>query len=182
VQVAVLFHGATRLNAKDVRLFRQFPAERLQVAAVSATLAHTLEQDLGRPVRTVRIALDPQAFCQQLLGREQARQALGLPEGAPVLGAVGRLVESKGFAMLIEAFAEARARMPGAQLAIWVMASCARTCRPVPRRWGWPTACVSAAIVTIWRGCIRRSTGCWCPRARKGSGWYCRRRYCPRYR
>jgi hypothetical protein len=72
VQVAVLFHGATRLNAKDVRLFRQFPAERLQVAAVSATLARTLEQDLGRPVRTVRIALDPQAFCQQLLGREQA--------------------------------------------------------------------------------------------------------------
>jgi glycosyltransferase involved in cell wall biosynthesis len=107
VQVAVLFHGATRLNAKDVRLFRQFPAERLQVAAVSATLARTLEQD-GRPVRTVRIALE--AFGQQLLGREQARQALGLPDGGPVLGAVGRLVESKGFAMLIEAFAEARAR------------------------------------------------------------------------
>lgn len=118
LQVAVLFHGTTRLNAEDVRLFRQFPAERLRVAAVSATLARTLEQDLGRPVRTVRIALDPHAFCQQLLGREQARQALGLAEGGPVLGAVGRLVESKGFAMLIEAFAEARMRMPGAQLAI----------------------------------------------------------------
>lgn len=118
VQAAVLFHGTTRLNAKDVRLFRQFPAERLRVAAVSATLARALEQDLGRPVRTVRIALDPRAFGQQLLGREQARQALGLSGSGPVLGAVGRLVESKGFAMLIEAFAEARARQPSAQLVI----------------------------------------------------------------
>lgn len=118
LQVAVLFHGVTRLNARDIRLFRQFPAERLRVAAVSATLARTLEQALGRPVRSVRVALDPHAFGQQLLGREQARQALGLADGGPVLGAVGRLVESKGFAMLIEAFAVARTRQPGAQLVI----------------------------------------------------------------
>ncbi|WP_194789760.1 glycosyltransferase [Pseudomonas sp. UFMG81] len=118
VQVAVLFHGTTRLTGKDVRLFGQFPAERLRVAAVSATLAQALAHDLGRPVQTLRVALDPQAFGRQLLGREQARQALGLSagEGGPVLGAVGRLVESKGFGMLIEAFAQART--PGMQLVI----------------------------------------------------------------
>ncbi len=35
-----------------------------------------------------------------------------------MLGAVGRLVESKGFEMLIEAFAKASARQPDLQLAI----------------------------------------------------------------
>jgi glycosyltransferase involved in cell wall biosynthesis len=119
VRAKVLFHGMTRLNASDVSLLNRLPAERLSIAAVSHTLARSLEQDIGRPVQTLRMAFDPQAFTRPLLGREQARQALALPQGAgQVLGAVGRLVESKGFEMLIEAFAKGAAGRPDMRLAI----------------------------------------------------------------
>lgn len=119
VRAKVLFHGMTRLNASDVNLLNGLPAERLSIAAVSHTLARSLEQDIGRPVQTLRMAFDPQAFTIPLLSREQARRALALPQtGRPLLGAVGRLVESKGFEMLIEAFACAAAQQPGMQLAI----------------------------------------------------------------
>jgi len=118
VRAKVLFHGMTRLNASDVRLLNRLPAERLSIAAVSHTLARSLQQDIGRPVQTLRMAFDPQAFARPLLSREQARQALALPTGGLLLGAVGRLVESKGFEMLIEAFANAATHQPGMHLAI----------------------------------------------------------------
>ena len=119
VRAKVLFHGKTRLTASDIRLLRTLPAERLSIAAVSHTLAEALERDLGRPVQTLRMALDPRAFVEPLLSREQARQALALqPGNGQVLGAVGRLVESKGFEMLIEAFAKAAIHKPDLQLAI----------------------------------------------------------------
>jgi len=119
LRAKVLFHGKTRLNSGDIRLLRGLPPDRLSIAAVSQTLAESLQRDLGRPVQTLRMALDPLAFSGPLRSRDQARQALRLPHDAElILGAVGRLVESKGFEMLIEAFAQARARQPGLQLAI----------------------------------------------------------------
>ncbi|WP_085676732.1 MULTISPECIES: glycosyltransferase [unclassified Pseudomonas] len=117
VRAKVLFHGMTRLNDSDVKLLNRLPVERLSIAAVSHTLARSLEHDIGRPVQTLRMAFDPQAFARPLLSREQARQVLALPARGLLLGAVGRLVESKGFEMIIEAFARA-AGHTGMQLAI----------------------------------------------------------------
>ncbi|WP_060484693.1 glycosyltransferase [Pseudomonas sp. NBRC 111123] len=119
LQAKVLFHGMTRLNANDVLLLNELPADRLSIAAVSQTLARSLERDIGRPVQTLRMAFDPQAFARKLLSCEQARQMLALPQtSGQVLGAVGRLVESKGFETLIKAFAKGAASKPDMRLVI----------------------------------------------------------------
>ncbi|AGZ33312.1 glycosyl transferase [Pseudomonas sp. SWI6] len=115
----VLFHGGTRLSAADIRLLREQPSDRLNLAAVSQTLAQSLSHDLGKPVRTLRIALDPKAVAESSLNAAQARHTLKLlPPPNLVFGAVGRLVEGKGFEMLIEAFAKAASRQAHLHLAI----------------------------------------------------------------
>lgn len=119
VRAVVLFHGMTRLRRTDRKLFEQFSETRLTVAAVSQTLADSLQRDLHRPVAVLRSAFDPSAFCAAMLSREQARAQLGLAaDNAPVLGAVGRLVGSKGFACLLDAFAAVTSRRPEARLVI----------------------------------------------------------------
>jgi glycosyltransferase involved in cell wall biosynthesis len=119
VRAVVLFHGATRLRRADLKLFGQFPAAQLTLAAVSQTLADSLECYLQRPVAVLRSAFDPVAFCAAALSREEARMRLGLPlDAAPVLGAVGRLVDGKGFGCLLEAFAGVLPGWPDARLVI----------------------------------------------------------------
>ena len=119
VRVVVVFHGVTRMRRSDKKLFEQFPAEQLTLAAVSQTLAQSIERFLQRPVTVLRSAFDPVVFRAAALSREQARIRLGLPlEGSPVLGAVGRLVDGKGFSCLLEAFAGVSAHLPDARLVI----------------------------------------------------------------
>lgn len=119
VRVVVLFHGVTRLRRTDRALFEQFSDSRLTLAAVSQTLARSLEDDFERPVGVLRSAFDPEAFRSAMLPRRAARTRLGLlDENSPVLGAVGRLVGSKGFACLLSAFVAVSARRPGARLVI----------------------------------------------------------------
>lgn len=119
VRVAIVFHGKTRLRRADVALLRSIPGSRLSIVAVSQTLASALEQDLGIPVNVLRTALEPKGFRRGLLEPEQARQALNLPtQGVRVMGAVGRLVDSKGFDYLLEAFAQASQQQPDLRLVI----------------------------------------------------------------
>ncbi|MBN2991742.1 glycosyltransferase [Pseudomonas cedrina subsp. fulgida] len=119
VRAVVVFHGATRMRRADQKLFAQFPQAQLTLAAVSQTLAHSIERFLQRPVTVLRSAFDPVAFRAAALSRAQARTRLGLPlEGSPVLGAVGRLVDGKGFGCLLDAFAAVSADQPDARLVI----------------------------------------------------------------
>lgn len=119
VRAAIVFHGQTRLHRGDIALLRSFQAPQVTLVAVSQTLADDLQRDLGVPVQVLRSALEPEGFRQVLLGREAARQSLGLPvEWGPVLGAVGRLVDSKGFDQLIDSFALALQRQPDMRLVI----------------------------------------------------------------
>lgn len=118
LRAVVMFHGETRIRPADVALLGAFDPSRLTLAAVSQTLADSLASDLQIPVVAVRGALDPVDFRSKLLSRQQARSRLQLPEDAPVVGAVGRLVDNKGFACLIEAFARARQQQPQLRLVI----------------------------------------------------------------
>lgn len=119
VRAAIIFHGETRLHSSDVALLRSVRAPRVRLLAVSQTLASSLAEALGVPVQVLRSALDPEDFRQRLLSRERARTMLGLPQaGGPILGAVGRLVDSKGFDYLLDAFALARQQQPDLRLVI----------------------------------------------------------------
>ncbi|MDU9021600.1 glycosyltransferase family 4 protein [Pseudomonas corrugata] len=118
IRVVVIFHGSTRLNAESCELLRRFPASRLALAAVSRTLAASLQDDLELPVTALRSALDPVAFRSALVPCTQARARLGLAAEQRVFGAIGRLVDDKGFACLLEAFALAAKNQPDWRLVI----------------------------------------------------------------
>jgi glycosyltransferase involved in cell wall biosynthesis len=67
----------------------------------------------------MRSAFDPASFRSAVLTREQARARLGLPlDNTPVLGAVGRFEDKKGFACLFEAFTSALQQRPDLRLVI----------------------------------------------------------------
>ena len=67
----------------------------------------------------MRSAFDPASFRSAVLTREQARARLGLPlDDTPVLGAVGRFEDKKGFACLLEAFTSALQQRPDLRLVI----------------------------------------------------------------
>jgi glycosyltransferase involved in cell wall biosynthesis len=119
IRAVVVFHGSTRLRDQHRVLFRQFPIERLTLAAVSQTLANALQDDLQLPVTALRSAFEPEAFRARLLERRQARRVFDLPaDGIRVLGAVGRLVSDKGFDYLLDAFALSLQRNPDLNLVI----------------------------------------------------------------
>src|SRR5690606_21314233 len=73
-----------------------------------------------RPEQVVAIdnAVDVDALEAQLVDRERARIHLGLPADAAVIGSIGRLVEKKGHADLIRAFARIAGAHPRTHLAI----------------------------------------------------------------
>lgn len=92
-------------------LFGSIPAHRLKLIAVSEALAESLCEDLRRPVSATRTAMNPHSFKQALLCRDEARARLGIDNACTLLGAVGRLVEEKGFLPMLDVLYElARAR------------------------------------------------------------------------
>lgn len=73
-------------------------------------------------VRHLNNGIDSQRFSQQRLDPErqqQLRQSLGiLPNDDPIIGTIGRLTREKGFAYLIEAFAQLVSQFPRVRLLI----------------------------------------------------------------
>lgn len=101
-QVIVVFHGQSRIRGSDPMLFSALPAHRLRLVAVSEALAESLSGTLGRPVTATRTAMNPYSFKQALISREEARARLGVDNACTLLGAVGRLVEEKGYLAMLD--------------------------------------------------------------------------------
>jgi glycosyltransferase involved in cell wall biosynthesis len=102
LRIVVVFHGQSRIRQADQLLFGSIPAPRLKLVAVSEALAESLGEKLGRSVLATRTATNPRSFKQALLSRDEARAKLGADNTCILLGAVGRLVEDKGFLPMLD--------------------------------------------------------------------------------
>ena len=101
-------------------LTRWLAAQANTVIAISDSLAAFVRDAEGVPgPKIVRIhyGLDP-ALVAAKAHPGKLRAELGLSDEAPLVGAVGRLTEQKGYRYLLEAFAIVRRSLPQAQLVI----------------------------------------------------------------
>jgi len=106
LRVIVVFHGQSRMRRSDPKLFDAIAAHRLRLVAVSEALAEFLSAKLERAVFATRTAMNPHSFKQELISRDDARIRLGVDSASIVLGAVGRLVEEKGFLPMLDVLSE----------------------------------------------------------------------------
>ena len=74
--------------------------------------ARWLAKRLRRKAQTIYNALDIGRFERERPDRQALRRALGIPEDAYLVGSVGRLVEQKGYDVLVEAAALVCQRSP----------------------------------------------------------------------
>ncbi|HXG05457.1 MAG TPA: TIGR03088 family PEP-CTERM/XrtA system glycosyltransferase, partial [Candidatus Binatia bacterium] len=125
--VRLVVHGEHGREAADPegRNRRRNRLRRLLAPLVShwVTVSHDLRRWLvhhvgipGERVTTIHNGVDTHRFAEG--DREGAREALGLPAGAPVVGTVGRLDPVKDHARLVAAFRAVVAERPDALLLI----------------------------------------------------------------
>ena len=102
------------------RWFAEFFAKRLALLAVSDAVRDEIRQRLPRRaperIETLHNRLDVEAVRSQIVAREEARQILGIPQQAVVVGNVGRLHPDKDQTTLIAAFAKALPGLPATAL------------------------------------------------------------------
>jgi glycosyltransferase involved in cell wall biosynthesis len=105
------------------RLFAGLFKRRLSLLGVSNAVRDDMRESLpawtAERIETLYNRIDIQALQAELLDRDAAREALGLPVDAWVVGNVGRLHPDKDQATLIRGFAQALPQLPaGSRLAI----------------------------------------------------------------
>jgi glycosyltransferase involved in cell wall biosynthesis len=106
-EIVVQSGGALRLE----RFLAHHFADK--VVCMSQAIADQLDP---ANVEVVRETVDPSEFRPDLAGRFRARA--GIPDDAPLVGAVGRLDTWKGFDVLLDAFEAAKGRRPDLHLVV----------------------------------------------------------------
>lgn len=116
-------HGLNRTRSWGRRLTNRIILKRVgKIIAISESVRQdVLISNRGidpSKVVTVRNGINLESVDSEALSRHEARSMLGVTDKGVIFGTVGRLVETKGHACLIEAFSEARRRMPEARLVV----------------------------------------------------------------
>lgn len=118
------FHdGAGRAKATLLAAAERLAARHLTTRIVTVCDGErdlALRWRVGRPelFRTVLTGIDPAPFAQPA-DRAALRRGLGVPEGAPLVGAVGRLITQKAPLDFVRAAANVHAARPDAHF-VWV--------------------------------------------------------------
>ncbi|MDP2984543.1 MAG: glycosyltransferase [Candidatus Latescibacter sp.] len=125
IPLLIQLHGSDVFTAEKNPLFRRMARFAAESAAYITTPSPDLAARLGAiGVDTTKIGLVPNTvesnFSSDVTPAEAARlkEKLGIPDGCPVILAMGRMVHVKGFAYLIEAFARITEDYPRARLVL----------------------------------------------------------------
>nr|WP_288465917.1 glycosyltransferase [uncultured Pseudomonas sp.] len=115
-------HAFGDYQRRSRRLFANFFAKRLFLLGVSNAVRDDMRACLGgwssERIETLYNRIDVEAVQAEQLSREAAREHLGLPQGAWIVGNVGRLHPDKDQATLIRGFALAFPQLPSDSLLV----------------------------------------------------------------
>lgn len=105
-RVVLTVHNYPNLGSGPRALWRRARARLAaalcdEVVSVSSDCAGQIAAVCGRPVRAILNGTAPRETAED---RIALRRELGVPEGAPLIGAVGALEARKGFPVLLDAF------------------------------------------------------------------------------
>jgi glycosyltransferase involved in cell wall biosynthesis len=116
-------HGMAFVR-RERRRERLFRVSLLRTAVVAVVCESTRDYVVAnrivprRLTRVVPSGIRVDAFAHGRPARAAARERLGVPADAFVVGTVGRLVDDKDHALLVEAFSRTAARRPSARLVV----------------------------------------------------------------
>ena len=114
--VISVHHNYNDYSRWSRRLLVNFYQKRILMLGVSDSVSDDLRRDLkGWPaehIQTLYNRIDVAVAKKQIVTKEDAREALTLPESAWILGNVGRLHHDKDQETLIKAFAKALPELP----------------------------------------------------------------------
>jgi sugar transferase (PEP-CTERM/EpsH1 system associated) len=104
-------HGTLQLSRRQVTAQRWGWTRVDELLSVSSRLAERMARDVGFPIDRIRVIRNGVSLDRFSTDRRaQARAALNVPDDAVVIGAVGRLVDVKDHAGLIDSMALLRSR------------------------------------------------------------------------
>ncbi|AMR65715.1 glycosyltransferase [Aquipseudomonas alcaligenes] len=113
-------HAFGDYKRRTRQLFANFFRKRLALLGVSDAVRDDMRACLpgwpGERIETLYNRIDIAAVQAEQVSREAAREHLGLPQGAWVVGNVGRLHPDKDQATLIRGFAQALPQLPAGSL------------------------------------------------------------------
>ncbi len=144
---AVTLHGSDIFMAERNPLFRRMARYALERAAHVTSCSADLRDRLlalggERHADKVHLVANGTELLPRSVATEGVRQRWQLPAEAPLLVAVGRLVDKKGFRYLLEAMPSLRAQHPGVHLAVGGSGPLAEPLEEQSRRLGL-TECVT---------------------------------------
>jgi glycosyltransferase involved in cell wall biosynthesis len=115
-------HAFGDYERRSRKLFAHLFRQRLSLLGVSDAVRDDMRKCLpkwptGR-IQTLYNRIDVEPLAASQLPREQAREALGLPQDAWIIGNVGRLHPDKDQATLLSGFARAQSKLPAESLVV----------------------------------------------------------------
>lgn len=120
LKVISVNHALGNYRRWQRRVFAHLFKNRLSIIGVSDAVRDDIRASLTNwdpsKIETLYNRLDVDYLRSRLLSRKDARNALGLPQAAWIVGNVGRLHPDKDQSTLIKGFAKALARLPAGSL------------------------------------------------------------------